>query len=213
MVKTADSMVAILTGSATDDGDERSDYFRSPPCQQELQQALAANTPIIWLHETDPLHGGISLESHLRDCPEGLRGALQAAIAEGRVIEWYRIRAFQDVSLRLLSAGVLVKQLEAAKDTVCHHAMATLSLDISIHCPQPNPNTHLTQNRRCFTQTKSPRSRSASNRLRTVSSSTRTPRPTTRAPPSYCVSLRSIRWLTRDQVVAARCASNLRSLL
>ena len=113
-------MIAILTGSVQEDGKEISGYFRSPPCQQELRRAMSTDTPIVWLHEIDPGKGGISLEGHLHDCPEGLRAPLELAIEGGRIVEWHRIRAFQDVSLRLLAAGVLVRQLQERQEAVYH---------------------------------------------------------------------------------------------
>ena len=72
---------------------------------------MSTKTPIIWVHETDPLHGGIALQSHVRDCPEDLRTALNAAI-NGNVIEWRRIRSFQDVSLRLMLQKILAKEAD-----------------------------------------------------------------------------------------------------
>ena len=55
VIDKADSMIAIMAGSTNADGEEFSDYFRSPPCIQELTRAQQTNTPIIWLHEIDAL--------------------------------------------------------------------------------------------------------------------------------------------------------------
>ena len=112
VIDTTEAMIAFMSGSPANDGGERSDYFLSPPCQQELRRAVSTKTPIIYVHETDPLHGGISLASHVRDCPDDLRPALQRAIDDGEVIEWHRIRSFQDVSLRLMLQKILAKEAE-----------------------------------------------------------------------------------------------------
>ena len=116
VIDTTEAMIAFMSGSPANDGGERSDYFLSPPCQQELRRAVSTKTPIIYVHETDPLHGGISLASHVRDCPDDLRPALQRAIDDGEVVEWHRIRAFQDVSLRLIMQRVLCKEAEERGD-------------------------------------------------------------------------------------------------
>ena len=52
-------MIAILTGHHQD-GKPVSDYFRSVPCQNELLRALANNTPVVFVLETDPVGSGRS---------------------------------------------------------------------------------------------------------------------------------------------------------
>ena len=42
------------------------------------------------------------MATHLRDAPDDVRPVLQAAIDAGEVIPWYRARAFQDLTLRLM---------------------------------------------------------------------------------------------------------------
>ena len=44
-------MVAILTGSVTN-GEERSDYFMSLPCQHELSRANENQTPVVFVLES-----------------------------------------------------------------------------------------------------------------------------------------------------------------
>ena len=100
------------TAPGSSQASERSDYFRSPPCQQELRRAMSTKTPIVWVLETDPAHGGIAMESHLHDCPDDIRPMLEAAIAAQEVIDWHRIRSFQDTSLRLILQRVLAKEAE-----------------------------------------------------------------------------------------------------
>ena len=51
----------------------------------------------------DALHGGISLEAHRRACPEHLLPMLD----KGTVVEWHRVQAYQDVSLKLILHEVL----------------------------------------------------------------------------------------------------------
>ena len=104
---------ASSTAPGASQASERSDYFCSPPCQQELRRAMSTKTPIVWVLETDPAHGGIAIESHLHDCPDDIRPALEAAIAAHEVIDWHRIRSFQDTSLRLILQRVLAKEAEA----------------------------------------------------------------------------------------------------
>jgi hypothetical protein len=45
-------MVAILTGSIHD-GVERSDYFKSVPCQLELTRAHENRTPVVFVLESE----------------------------------------------------------------------------------------------------------------------------------------------------------------
>ena len=132
VIDTTETMIAFMSGSrkrgsvhgsmahvktsstapGSSQASERSDYFKSPPCQQELRRAMSTKTPIVWVLETDPAHGGIAMESHLHDCPDDIRPMLEAAIAAQEVIDWHRIRSFQDTSLRLILQRVLAKEAE-----------------------------------------------------------------------------------------------------
>ena len=130
VIDTTETMIAFMSGSrkrssvshtlsktpkspsTSGVASERSDYFCSPPCQQELRRAMSTKTPIVWVYETDPAHGGISMDTHLADCPDDLRPMLEAAIAAHEVIDWHRIRSFQDTSLRLILQRVLAKEAE-----------------------------------------------------------------------------------------------------
>ena len=125
-------MVALLTGSIKD-GEEYSDYLNSPPCQHELRRALSNGAPVVFVQESasakleiqeqhhmsqlcligsllcalivaaDPVHGGISLEAHRRACPQDLLPLLD----NGKIIEWHRVRTYQDVSLKLILQDLL----------------------------------------------------------------------------------------------------------
>ena len=117
---------------------ERSDYFCSPPCQQELRRAMSTKTPIVWVYETDPAHGGISMETHLADCPDDLRPMLEAAIAAHEVIDWHRIRSFQDTSLRLILQHVLAKEAEERVADLVYVPTEITRVPMRLH-PPPLP--------------------------------------------------------------------------
>ena len=106
------TIIAFLTGSTLSSGKEVSDYFRSGPCLNEIRRGHDNGIPIVFLHETDPSHGGVALDVHRRDCPGDLRALLDSA----PMIAWYRVQAYQDVSLRRLAREVLT--LEAAERKV-----------------------------------------------------------------------------------------------
>ena len=98
----------FLTGSVLDSGKAVSDYFRSAPCLNEIRRGHKNGIPIVFLLETDPTHGGVSLETHRRDCPHELLELLDSA----PIVEWHRVQAYQDISLRRLAREVL--HIEAA---------------------------------------------------------------------------------------------------
>ena len=135
-------MIAFMSGSSSD-GTDRSDYFLSPPCQQELRRAVAGKTPIIWVLETDPLHGGIPLSSHLADCPDDLHGALEAAIAGQEVIEWHRIRSFQDTSLRLILQRVLAVEAEERSQDLVYVPTEVTRAPLRLKAPPPPCHFHV----------------------------------------------------------------------
>lgn len=113
LIDEQNTLVALLTGSVTvgtgsPDGGEVSMYFRSGPCLNEIRRAKQNGIRIIFLLEIDPTHGGVSLDVHRRDCPADLLGLLESAPC----ISWYRVQAFQDVSVRRLAREILY--LEAA---------------------------------------------------------------------------------------------------
>jgi hypothetical protein len=114
-VKNSDVLVAFLSGSIDTQlpGDtnsstsladcSRSDYFRSAACIRELRAAEAVGKPICFVLERDPRHGAVPLNIHRRDCPEDLRHLLTAH----PMVPWFRIGAFQQVSLRQVLQRVL----------------------------------------------------------------------------------------------------------
>ena len=110
-------MIAILTGSVQN-GVEYSDYFYSVPCQHELERALSNGTPVVFVLETDSNHGGISLEAHRRACPDHLLPLLDGS----KVVEWHRVQAYQDVSLKVILQELLH---ELAVERASHVRVAT----------------------------------------------------------------------------------------
>ena len=139
VIDTAEAMIAFMAGSQTEGGGERSDYFLSPPCQQELRRAVSTKTPIIWVYETDPLHGGISRETHLRDCPDDLRPELKKAFDTNNVIDWHRIRSFQDVSLRLMLQKILAKEAEERGGDTVYVPTEVTRAPLRLAPPPPPP--------------------------------------------------------------------------
>ena len=168
VIDTTETMIAFLSGSSSDQkrrhsvstkhlgttkgplgdsgkimptsaqGLERSDYFLSPPCQQELRRAVSTKTPIVWVYETDPVHGGIAMETHLADCPEDLRPLLEASIAAQEVIDWHRIRSFQDTSLRLILQRVLAVEAEERLADLVYVPTEVTRVPMRLH-PPPVP--------------------------------------------------------------------------
>ena len=79
-------------------------YFNSRNCLRELRAAMAEAMPLVLVHETDPAHGGLSLEDMRAQCPE----ELQERVFSHTVVVWQRIgNAFQLESLRLIGEGLL----------------------------------------------------------------------------------------------------------
>ena len=134
---------ASSTAPGASQASERSDYFCSPPCQQELRRAMSTKTPIVWVLETDPAHGGIAIESHLHDCPDDIRPTLEAAITAHEVIDWHRIRSFQDTSLRLILQRVLAKEAEARVADDVYVPTEITRAPMRLHPPPPPHKFHV----------------------------------------------------------------------
>ena len=83
-------MSAILAGSIMH-GEEYSNYFRSVPCQHELRRAMQKNMPVVFVLETDPNHGGISLAAHRRAC-ETCCPDILPLLDKSTIVEWHRVR-------------------------------------------------------------------------------------------------------------------------
>jgi len=110
-------MVAIMTGS-TRGQTEHSDYFRSVPCQHELGRAMHNGTPVVFVLETDTTHGGISLEGQRREC-EACCPHILPLLDKSKVVEWHRVRTYQDISLKLILQELLQQDAaERSNDTV-----------------------------------------------------------------------------------------------
>lgn len=92
LIDATDAVVVFLGGS-TADGVERSDYMRSRNCLRELRRAVERKKSIVFVNETDPQHGAVSMATHRRDCPEELRHALD----EHPIVPWYRVKEYGQV--------------------------------------------------------------------------------------------------------------------
>ena len=128
-------MTAILAGSVRE-GKEYSDYFRSVPCQHELGRAIQNNTPVVFVIETDPNHGGISLEAHQNELRAMIeeeeikeeRSEEKAKLLKdilllldrSKVVEWHRIRTYQDISLKLILQEFLHKLAAARSNDIVY---------------------------------------------------------------------------------------------
>ena len=66
-------------------------------------QQLTLKTTLHNLLAADPMHGGISFDVHRRACPSHLLPLLDGA----EVVEWHRVQAYQDVSLKLILQQIL----------------------------------------------------------------------------------------------------------
>ena len=109
-VDGSDVVIVFLAGSNGDE--ERSDYMRSANCVRELRQAIERKKRIVFVLETDPQHGAVSMGTHRRDCPDDLRHALAAH----PIVPWYRIRPYAQVSLRQIAERVLGVPLRLPND-------------------------------------------------------------------------------------------------
>ena len=92
LIDATDAVIVFLGGS-TADGVERSDYMRSRNCLRELRRAVERKKRIVFVNETDPKRGAVSMATHRRDCPEELRHALD----EHPIVPWYRVKAYGQV--------------------------------------------------------------------------------------------------------------------
>ena len=91
-------VIALLTGSM-EKGVFKSDYFSSENCLREMRATLGDRAKtIILLLETDPDHGGGSLEAHQKDCPADLRPDLFGESARAKVVRWVRFKPARTAS-------------------------------------------------------------------------------------------------------------------
>ena len=99
----ASTTVLILLGS------ER--YWRSVNCLREVRATMEnpatkkAAKPLVLVHESDETKAGAQLDLHVAACPSALR----EFVFDGRdVLPWLRIHAFQLVTLKAVSASLLL---------------------------------------------------------------------------------------------------------
>ena len=67
---------------------------------------------MVFVLETDPQHGAVSMETHRKDCP----GDLRHALAAHPIVPWYRTRPYAQVSLRQIAERVLGVPLRLPND-------------------------------------------------------------------------------------------------
>ena len=109
LIDATDVIVVFLAGSIVD-GVERSDYMRSTNCLRELRRAVEKEKTIVFVSETDPHHGAVSMEAHQRDCPDDLRHTLDEHPGTYH-LPWYRVREYAQVSLRQIAQVILGAEL------------------------------------------------------------------------------------------------------
>jgi len=83
-------------------------YFFSGNCRKELEAALAYDSPMILLHETDLNRGGAPLKQLRDDCAAEHRSRVFAP--DRPIIPWQRIKEFQLVSLKMIVGSMLQQQ-------------------------------------------------------------------------------------------------------
>lgn len=133
-IDATDVIIVFLAGS-TVNGIERCDYMRSANCIRELRRAVETNKRIVFVKETDPQHGSISMETHRRDCPEDLRRTLD----ENLIVPWYRVKAYAYVSLRHIAQAVLNGDLLIPGDLLCTSVCLASLAPGTFHLYAPAP--------------------------------------------------------------------------
>ena len=89
------AIVAILAGSVGVDGAEHS-HLGLASVRTPLERAAEEGRPIVLLHETAAVYGGVSMGAHRAACPDALRGLLASAL-----VSWHASPpALRDVSIR-----------------------------------------------------------------------------------------------------------------
>ena len=92
----------------------------------ELRCGVDEGMPIVFLLETDISHGGVPLETHVREaraskeCDDRLVEVLLQHRDSGQIVPWYRVRPLQDVSLRLILQVILEKDRRQLSEMFRH---------------------------------------------------------------------------------------------
>ena len=125
-------------------------YFLSKNCLREVRCALELNKKIVLVHESDFSKGGVDLETLRAECPRELVDSVFGAPDKPReIIEWRRVKEFQNVSLvRIAQALVRATPLfapEKAWRHRTHNRQVELFLPNAIteNLPLPRPATVL----------------------------------------------------------------------
>ena len=82
--------------------------MNSKNCRRELRRAIDQGKRIVFIKETDKVHGAVSMETHKRDAE--VHGAdLRQALDDYPVVPWYRIKkyGYAQVSLRQILKAVI----------------------------------------------------------------------------------------------------------
>ena len=114
LIDATDTIIIFLSGSTLANGAACSDYMMRTNCKRELRAAVEKKKPIIFVLETDPQHGGVSLDVHRRDCPPDLVHALD----EHPIIPWYRVKVYLCVSMRLILQHILQTEVKIPGEMV-----------------------------------------------------------------------------------------------
>ena len=80
-------------------------YFLSKNCLREVQRALEGQKPLILVHESDPNRGGTVEAIRDRECPDELKDRIFGGQS---IIEWYRLRELQLVSMLMIAEQTLL---------------------------------------------------------------------------------------------------------
>ena len=111
-------MIIFLSGKVAADGTPVSTYFRSIYCRHEFVAAVKYNKRVVVVLEINQSKGGVPLSVHLDEAEKhtGQEGmpevvnVLRQHAERGWIVPWHRIRAFQDVSLKLILAPIVCQE-------------------------------------------------------------------------------------------------------
>ena len=127
-VQSSRTVVVFLSGSLASDGSETSDYMASKNCLRELRAAKAHRRRIVLVVEQDANHGGVSLETHKRDCPEDLQFLFEPSSSEHAdvvCVPWRRGKHFQAFSMRKIMQAVLCEEARGHASDILHQLDVT----------------------------------------------------------------------------------------
>ena len=127
-VQSSRTVVVFLSGSLESDGSEKSDYMASENCLRELRAAKAHHRRIVLVVEQDRNHGGVSLETHKRACPQDLQFLFEPSSSEHAdvvCVPWRRGKHFQAFSMRKIMQAVLCEEARRHASDILHQLDVT----------------------------------------------------------------------------------------